>query len=438
MVYIEWAGGGAVFDSLRKRSDTQFECRYRHPFITGSFDINRVGSNCSSPREVYNSDIGECFVPKGPPDDSLNCQGPSKSQGNPLDISLGNKFQSETDYSMAGGLGFIRYYNSIDGRWRHGYSSRVDASSWRVVVAEATGREINFTKPSSAMTLPLVRLTQASDAWLLDTPKGRSYFDLSGKLLSQQLSSGLLLKFVYTNDGAVHVADERGHSLKYTQDSNGKLTKLEAEGVFLFYEYSEAGQLTAVKGTVHGISKARNYFYGDVRNPSLLTGISDERGVRYATWTYDESGRAISSEHADGADRIEVTYNDDGSSTVTNELGKKATYHFQTIQGIKRITAIEGEPSPNCPNSNSTFTYDDRGLLKTKTDNKGIVTTYDYNERGLEVSRTEASGTAQARTVTTEWHPSLYLPLAVTEPDRITRFQYDDQGRQLSRTVENR
>ena len=68
----------------------------------------------------------------------------------------------------------------------------------------------------------------------------------------------------------------------------------------------------------------------------------------------------------------------------------------------------------------------------------GIVTTYDYNDRGLEVSRTEASGTAQARTVATEWHPSLYLPLAVTEPDRITRYQYDDQGRQLSRTVVKR
>ena len=187
-----------------------------------------------------------------------------------------------------------------------------------------------------------------------------------------------------------------------------------------------------------GHSSSISYFYEDERNPKLLTGITDERGVRYATWSYDELGRATSSEHANGTDRVEIAYNDDGSSTVTNELGKKATYRFQTIQGIKRITAIKGEPSPNCPNSNSTFTYDDRGLLKTKTDNKGIVTTYDYNERGLEVSRTEASGTAQARTVTTEWHPSLYLPLAVTESDRITRYQYDDQGRQLSRTVENR
>ena len=123
---------------------------------------------------------------------------------------------------------------------------------------------------------------------------------------------------------------------------------------------------------------------------------------------------------------------------MLNELGKVANYSFQNIKGVRRITAIDGEPSPNCPSSNSTFTYDDRGLLKTKTDNKGIVTIYDYNDRGLEVSRTDASNTPQARTVTTEWHPSLYLPLAVTESDRITRYQYDDQGRQFSRTVENR
>ena len=188
-----------------------------------------------------------------------------------------------------------------------------------------------------------------------------------------------------------------------------------------------------------GGQAAQSQFHYEVPGkPDLLTGITDERGVRYASWAYDDQGRAISSEHAGGADRVSVTYNSDGTVSVLNELGKVANYSFQNIKGVRRITAIDGEPSLNCPSSNSTFTYDDRGLLKTKTDNKGIVTIYDYNDRGLEVSRTDASNTPQARTVTTEWHPSLYLPLAVTEPDRITRYQYDAQGRPLSRTVENR
>lgn len=57
--------------------------------------------------------------------------------------------------------------------------------------------------------------------------------------------------------------------------------------------------------------------------------------------------------------------------------------------------------------------------------------------RGLDISCAAASGTAQARTITTEWHPTLFLPLTVTEPGQVTRYQYDTQGRQLSRTVES-
>lgn len=105
--------------------------------------------------------------------------------------------------------------------------------------------------------------------------------------------------------------------------------------------------------------------------PGLLTGITDERGVRYATWGYDDQDRAISSEHAGGADRVSLTYNSDGTVSVLNELGKVANHSFQYIKGVRRINCDDGESSPDCPSSNSTFTYDERVLLKTKTDNKG-------------------------------------------------------------------
>ena len=204
------------------------------------------------------------------------------------------------------------------------------------------------------------------------------------------------------------------------------------------YGYNAAKRLTSVIRAAGGQTTLRQFHYEDPRNNSWLTGITDERGVRYATWSYDDKGRAITSEHANGADHVGVAYNSDGTVSVTNELGKVAKYSFQYIKGVNRITAIQGEPSANCPNSNSTFTYDSNGLIKTKTDNKGHLTTYDYNARGLEISRTEASGTPQARTITTDWHPTLFLPAVVAEPDRITTYNYDDQGRQLSRSVTER
>jgi YD repeat-containing protein len=160
--------------------------------------------------------------------------------------------------------------------------------------------------------------------------------------------------------------------------------------------------------------------------------------VRYATWTYDDQGRAISSEHFGGAEKIQISYDSASATSVINELGKMTKYTFINVGGVKRISKVVGEPSANCPNSNSSFAYNSRGQLTIKTDNKGYKTNYSYNTRGLESSRTEAAGTPQYRTITTEWHPTLFLPTVVTEPKRIIRYEYDTQGRQLSRTVEAR
>jgi YD repeat-containing protein len=75
--------------------------------------------------------------------------------------------------------------------------------------------------------------------------------------------------------------------------------------------------------------------------------------------------------------------------------------------------------------------------MTSKTDWQGNVTSYTRDSRGLELSRTEANGTPEARTITTEWHSNYRLPVKITEPGKITEYTYDAQGRQLSRTVRN-
>ena len=54
--------------------------------------------------------------------------------------------------------------------------------------------------------------------------------------------------------------------------------------------------------------------------------------------------------------------------------------------------------------------------------------------RGLESSRTEASGTPEARTTTTAWHPDFRVPTQIVAPGRTTDFTYDASGRVLGRT----
>jgi len=401
----------------------------------------KYGTSCAADF-IYNATTGICSKDgqKGPPP---SCAVPPKASGffgNPINSANGNKYQAETDYPSSGAstLNFTRTYNSLDGLWRHNHSTYLRFAGANLALVMAHGRESFFTVSGTTVTASpteLGVLVKTAEGWLYTAENNERFtFDSTGRLTRWTNSVGAALQLTYAS-GQVTVTDHLGHRLSFTEDAQHQPLSLSVDGLQITYTYNANQRLTQLTRTRDGQSEQRQFHYEDPRNTALLTGITDERGVRYATWSYDDQGRAISSEHAGGVERGTVVYNADGSSTVTNELGKTTVYRFVSIGGIKRVSAVEGEASANCPNSNSTFTYDERGLLKTKTDNKGHLTTYDYNTRGLEASRTEAAGTPQARTITTEWHPTLNLPLTVTEPTRITTYTYDAQGRQLSQSV---
>ncbi|MDW3716117.1 MULTISPECIES: RHS repeat domain-containing protein [unclassified Pseudomonas] len=395
--------------------------------------IYRIGDSCQT-NSSYNPLTGECEAPdpdlaaspKGMPDEAT-----CPLAGNTIVFSTGNKIQTE---DLLPNLNL--FYNSSDGVWRHNYSDQITTQDNHITITKNDGKAVHFTNAGNPLLTPNLPRTGS----LIIENGLFTYITQENKILNFD-SSGRLSR-VISNDETTYInqsADTTIIKLPTKEielkTRNTALLSAKLGDIKIDLTYNAHGKLSRLN---YSNGETRNYFYDDPRNPNLLTGITDERGIRYATWAYDDQGRAISSEHAGGAERTLVSYNADGSSTVTNALGKRTTYRFQTIQGIRRITAIEGEPSANCPNSNSTFTYDDRGLVKTRTDNKGNVTTFDYNDRGLEVSRTEAYGTPQARTVTTTWHPTLFLPASVTEPDRITTYSYDDQGRPLSQSVSPR
>lgn len=381
--------------------------------------------------------------------------GESGDVGNPINAITGNKYQVESIYkSPSGTIDVSLFYNTYNPRWLHSYSDRLAITPNYIYFYNAQGRSFAFLKSGASITSVTAAggvLTKTASGYELVHPlAGRLKFDVHGKMTEVTREGKGRITISYAAEPVqklsvsvsipqrkLTLTSEFGEVVTLNDDTIGGFARLSSGNFISSFGFYTTGMPALLIKSIGGYSPPlKSYIYGDSRFPKYLTAIYDERRVKYATWTYDAQGRAIASEHLNGADKVSITYNSDGSSTVTNPLGKKTVYRAAYFDGVKRITAIEGQPSANCPNSNSSFTYDARGLLKTKTDNKGNLTTFDYNERGLEISRTDASGTAQARTITTEWHPSLFLPLVVTEPNRIIRYQYDDQGRQLSQTVE--
>ena len=98
--------------------------------------------------------------------------------------------------------------------------------------------------------------------------------------------------------------------------NNGQLVSLtDAAGGQTLYQYNDEGELISL---THPDGSSRHYHYEDTTHTALLTGITDERGVRFATWQYDETGKANHSEHANGVEQASIAYGLDGALTVTS------------------------------------------------------------------------------------------------------------------------
>ena len=104
--------------------------------------------------------------------------------------------------------------------------------------------------------------------------------------------------------------------------------------------------------------------------PNALTGITDENGGRYATYTYNNLGYATSTEHANGMEKYVVNYPSFmGQSKVTDPLGSVYTYNFKSILGVvKSIGKTQGSSSASASNS---IVYDSNGNISTYTDFNG-------------------------------------------------------------------
>ncbi|WP_232538358.1 DUF6531 domain-containing protein [Pseudomonas syringae] len=425
-------------------SPTSYSCGY------GSYYQPKFGGaelqtlNCPAgqrPNSWFNGCTSESA--KGRDDHSFSCSSPSTVAGNPINFMYGNKVQDETDYESKT-TKVSRFYNSSDGLWRHNFSTYLYFSDRSAVMVKADGKE-NLFSPSAEGYISetdVGTLRKENDSWRYDGLNRQVlFFSASGDLVQVNDPQGIVYRLAYSQRDAgreIVLSNNYGESVVLVESSKRQLRSVKAPAQNITFVYDAAHSLSERQLSSGGIVSVRKYHYENSYNPNLLTGITDERGVRFATWAYDRAGRAISSQHAGNAGAITISYTSDLSSTVTNELGKDTTYRYEIISGVKRLVEVKGEPTLDCPASNSSYTYSDRGLVLTKTDAKGLVTNYVYNDRGLEISRTEATGTTLARTTTTEWDPDRFLPIRVVEPNRVTVYSYDTQGRELSRQSTSR
>ncbi|WP_027710326.1 RHS repeat protein [Zooshikella ganghwensis] len=399
---------------------------------TGSVNIYSSKQTC---KDGYQKGHYDCSQQRVTPKESGQAQCPS---GNPINTANGNKYQVENDIN--GQISVIRTYNSNLGYWLFSFRQNliiIDENT--LLIERSDGKTERFTKGDNSRwasdedvqtTLQAINEENKPAKWIVTRP-GQSVekYDEKGRLLSIVYASGERYSLSYKGDDIL-IQDLRKNKLVYTVEHGVSVVKAVLnDGPVYEYLYDEKHRLAKVK---RGDVFIRQYHYENEKFPFHLTGLTDANGQRYATWRYDDQGRGISSEHAEGIDKTTFSYSEN-ATTVTNPLGKKTTYFFENFYGVKKVVRVEGQATANCLAANQEYTYYDNGLLKSKTDWKGVTTAFEYNNRGLETLRTIAVGTPSEYTIKTEWHDTLEVPTAQEAQGKRVEFKYDDHSNLIQR-----
>lgn len=278
-----------------------------------------------------------------------------------------------------------------------------------------------------------VTLKEENNGFVFTSENGTQDYFFAGLLSHRTLPSGDVLTIQRDADGRIaSIIDPYGDEVTLEYNDQNMLDRLiHSEGV-IQYTYDEIFNLSTV---TYEDQSVITYHYEDLSYPNQLTGYTDQKGVRFATWSYDEKGRAISSEHAGGVEKVQFEYQSE-QTIVTDALGAQRIYHLGSEGGQYVVTNVTGDRCQTCNLSDAKIReYDENGRLNKKIDWENNVTTYEYDERGFEVIRTEGVGTAAARIITTEWHESLPLPISIRMPGRETSYTYDVEGRILATVI---
>jgi len=310
---------------------------------------------------------------------------------------------------------------------------------------------------------PIIDDSGAKTGWKVFNSKKNVFeiYDENGSIQSTTSHNGNKIYYHYSDASTpttvapyagllIRVTDSYGKEIKFSYNNEGrKKSMVTPNGGVFEYSYNESTSITLPgKVEVSNLTSVKypdgtkkHYWYNEQENtqntdlPYALTGITDERGIRFVTWKYASNGKAISSEHSGGRDKNTLQFLTGNAVRATNSLGKQTIYQFEDIADSRRIVSISGVATQSCAGANKAYTYTPEGWLKSKTDWKGVQTTYSYNALGQEISRTEAFGTPEARTITTEWHPTLYVKTKVTEPNKETVYNYDANGLLLNQAT---
>ncbi|WP_179957599.1 RHS repeat-associated core domain-containing protein [Exilibacterium tricleocarpae] len=477
-----------------------------------------AGTSGCSPDQPYVDEAGQCLPTDkekendlGDPGNNGSCSsGVSGAVGNPISIISGNKYQHEVDFVSSIGempLRIERSYNSFDygiysyaadvnvpwstqdriGIFGRNWSSNLDSRLYfinedKIQIILPDGRRIQFHREGSTNSWSAENtidhsLVNGNEKYKLNSIDGDQLtFSPAGRLLEQKNKKNQTLTFEYTENLLTKVKDSYGNTLSITYE-NQVVDKIIVMGMTYDYGYIDANGnlLSSVSySDAQGAIQSKIYEYTEPDHITALTGIVDETGQRYASWSYDISGRATRSEHA-GKEVVEIDYTHADNSTpryakvtkyvddINNTQAELVSKHYIEASplGGSRLSHFEVDGSVTSCSDAKYNSFNSSNQVEVTTHGNGAVSKFGYDANGnrnLRISGykwNSSNGkptidlgdlveTARMSRVDTQWDASLRQPLEIKYSGKAAgawseyqkvNFVYNAEGRVERRII---
>ena len=268
--------------------------------------------------------------------DRDQCDDCNKNVGNPINLTNGNVWIQQRDYSipgLGGGLQLARTWNSQLGAagppnvaglfgngWRSTYEEtlvgpdysnntllywRGDGSAWTFAYNSTLGTYSLASPPNKRAHL----VTNPTGGFTLTFPDGtQKIFNSQDLLASITDRNNNQTTLAYDSSNRLtSVTSPGGSTLTFTYgDSNNpnQATSVQdAVGSVATYTYGNNSQLMSV---TYPDGSALNFSYDP--QTSMILSVTDSHGKLLEAHTYDAQGRGLTSTRAYGADSVSLTY----------------------------------------------------------------------------------------------------------------------------------
>jgi YD repeat-containing protein len=407
----------------------------------------------------------------------------------PINTRTGGYDYTMTDlYFMttAGELSFVRTYSSLaldlptnlSPGWTQNQDMRLifpadpGGQEGAVLLKSKSANQYSFYEQTDGtfQAAPGIRAMLARNSGtpvtyaVVDVAQNVYTFDEDGKLLTFENSQGRGWDYSYNTNGDLdHVSANNGLSyLAFEYDSQYRIIAVKDHtDRSVSYEYDSAGDLVSV---VDVLDQTWSFTYD---NSHRITQVTAPDLTVVERTEYDSLGRAVRQYDGEGHLVVELTYNSDGTTTVTDALGNEQVHTYDsrnTLVGetnavnLETTTVYGNDFQPlwvtNAAGHTLSMTWSEDGVdLLSKTDPAGNTTSNTYDSLHNLVSTTDPLGNTTTHaydgklllsttdalngTTTYTYTPEGYLASVTDSAGRTTSYTYNPFGLRDSMTDPN-